>query len=82
MTRLIVFLTWPPATWVLLYNPDQLANYLGFYVGGYAAGKATDAFMGGKNANTVEILETDSDSADSDDAPNNSISKGKRRVRS
>jgi hypothetical protein len=82
MTRFIVLLTWPPATWVLLYNPDQLANYLGFYVGGYAAGKASDAFFGGRNVSTSSILETDSNSISSDNDAYNGVSKRKRRVRS
>jgi hypothetical protein len=81
MTRLIVLLTWPPATWVLLYNADQLPNYLGFYVGGYAAGKAADIFTGGKNANTSKVVETDSDSAGDDSAANDSVSKGKSGLR-
>lgn len=50
MTRLIVLLTWPPATWVLLQEHDQLVNYLGIYVGGYAIGKASDVLRkGGTN---------------------------------
>jgi len=81
MTRLIVLLTWPPATWVVLNQHDQLPNYLGAYVISYALGKGADIFMGGKNANTSEILETYSDGAPSDDAPNNRVSKRKSRVR-
>lgn len=81
MTRLIVFLTWPPATWVLLLKHDQLATYLGFYVGGYALGKGADIFMkGGKNATSNAILETDSNSAGSDKPAGNRVSKGKSRV--
>jgi len=61
MTRLIVLMTFPPATWVLLDDGDQLANYLGFYVGGYAAGKASDIFMKGNgNASSNQVVETDS----------------------
>jgi len=74
MTRLVVLLTWPPATWVLLHNADQLANYLGFYVGGYAAGKGFDVVSrGGKNAvgSDSAILETagNSDSGGDDLGP-------------
>jgi hypothetical protein len=61
MTRLIVLLTFPPATWVLLNAHDQLVNYLSIYVGGYCVGKASDAFTGGNHANHSKILESDSD---------------------
>lgn len=54
MTRLVVFLTWPPSTWVVIHKPDQLSNYLGAYVISYALGKGADIFMGGKNANVDE----------------------------
>lgn len=63
MTRLIVFLTWPPATWVVLKQHEQLANYLGAYVIGYALGK----FAGEGNASTTQILETPSDSVSLND---------------
>lgn len=58
MTRLMVFLTWPAATWVVLMDKDQLVNYLGAYVGGYAIGKGADAFRKGSYATTHETLET------------------------
>lgn len=58
MTRLIVLMTFLPATWVLLDDGDQLANYLGFYVGGYAAGKASDVFMKGNGNVATQQLET------------------------
>lgn len=52
MTRLIVFLTWVPATIVLLSDSDQLTTYLSFYVGGYAIGKGIDAFVAPKQSKT------------------------------
>ena len=57
MTRLIVFLTFVPATGVLLTNPEQLVNYLGAYIGGYAVGKGADALRG-KNGTDSQVLET------------------------
>lgn len=50
MTRLIVLLTWPPATYVVLSDHDQLTTYLTAYISGYALGKGADIFMGGKDA--------------------------------
>lgn len=81
MTRLIVFLTFPPATWVLLQDGDQLSNYLGFYIGGYAAGKASDIFMkGGKHANDSQVLESDSDCATDSGDVDTRVSGGKQSV--
>lgn len=65
MTRLVVFLTWPPATWIVLNHPQELSNYLGAYVLGYALGKGADIFIGNRNAvadTTESELETTSDS--------------------
>ncbi len=57
MTRLVVFATFVPATWVLLHDFDQLTTYLGFYIGGYAAGKVSDTFMKGNS--DVDISESE-----------------------
>lgn len=44
MTRLLCFLAWPPATYVLIKNPtpEMMAWYLGSFVLGYVGGKAAD----------------------------------------
>jgi hypothetical protein len=41
MTRLLMFLSWPPATIVMFHiqTVDAMAWYLAAYVGGYAGGK-------------------------------------------
>jgi len=75
MTRLIVFLTWPPATWIVLKQHEQLANYLGAYVIGYALGK----FAGEGNAST--ILETPSDSVSLNDGVDARESDSQPQVR-
>lgn len=59
MTRLIVLLTWPAATYVLLSDSSQLATYLGIYVGGYALGKATDAFKGNNALDSQQLADSD-----------------------
>lgn len=59
MTRLVVLLTWPPATYVLIKHPDQLVNYLGAYVASYAAGKASDIFMRSNNE-SVQMVSSSS----------------------
>lgn len=44
MTRLLCFLSFWPASWVVVVNPGEasLGWYLGAYVLGYAGGKAVD----------------------------------------
>lgn len=44
MTRLLCFLSFWPASWVVVQNPGEasLGWYLGAYVLGYAGGKAVD----------------------------------------
>lgn len=76
MTRLVVFLTWPPATWIVLNQHDQLANYLGAYVISYALGKGADIFMGGKNVVSNTVLETTSNSTSVSVSTDNGVSKG------
>lgn len=45
MTRLLCFLAWPPATFVLVMNPTEglMGWYLGAFVLGYVGGKGMDA---------------------------------------
>jgi hypothetical protein len=45
MTRLLMFLSFPPSTFVLVHSMDSdaLGWYLGAYVTGYALGKGADA---------------------------------------
>ncbi len=45
MTRLLMFLSFPPSTYVLVNSSDAdaLAWYLGAYVTGYALGKGAEA---------------------------------------
>lgn len=44
MTRLLCFLSFWPASWVVVMHPDEasLGWYLGAYVLGYAGGKAVE----------------------------------------
>lgn len=51
MTRLMVFLSFFPASIVVLYDRSDatLAWYLGAYVLGYVGGKGADVFMRRKN---------------------------------
>lgn len=53
MTRLLMFLAFWPATFVVCSDPgeDTLSWFLGAYVLGYVGGKANDAF--GKNSSVV-----------------------------
>jgi len=62
ISRLMVLFTFIPATIVLLADSDQLVNYLGFYVGGYAAGKVSDVMVANKQA--VSDVDSGSISAD------------------
>ena len=47
MTRLMVFLSFGPASWVVVNesSSETLGWYLGAYVLGYVGGKGADAFM-------------------------------------
>lgn len=47
MTRLLCFMSWFPASYVVMTNPtsDLLGWYLGSFVLGYVGGKAADVFM-------------------------------------
>jgi len=77
--RLLLFLSFPFATGLTIKIGTVEA--LGVYLTAYGA-VAINNKWAGRNANTSEVLETDSDSAPSDDAPDNSVSKRKKRVRS
>lgn len=50
MTRLLCFLSFFPASWVLIQSPTE--NMLGFYLGafviGYVGGKGADVFQSRK----------------------------------
>lgn len=68
MTRLTIFLSLFPATYILIVNAKEmtienlLGWYLSAYVLGYASGKFADAMGGKSNANSVvtEELEVNS----------------------
>lgn len=53
MTRLTVFLSFFPSSYVLISTKSETALgwYLGAYVLGYVGGKGADIFMGNKNGN-------------------------------
>lgn len=50
MTRLLCFLSFVPASWVLFNNPTEgmLGWYLGAFVMGYVGGKGADVLMRAK----------------------------------
>ena len=56
MTRLLCFMSFFPATYVLLNNQGEnyLGWYLGAFVGGYIGGKASDA-MGKSKPSPVNV---------------------------
>ncbi len=55
MTRLLCFLSFIPASYVLLKDPSEgmLGWYLGAYVLGYVGGKGADVLMKGRNHDRV-----------------------------
>lgn len=55
MTRLLCFLSFIPASYVLLKAPSEgmIGWYLGAYVLGYVGGKGADVFMKGKTNDRV-----------------------------
>ena len=77
--RLLLLLCFIPATVITakICTVEALCVYLGSF--GLVAANAKWA---GRNADSPQILEADSDSAGSDGDTDNSISKGKSRVRS
>jgi len=77
--RLLLLLSFIPAT--IITAKICTVEALGVYLGSYGLVMA-NAKWAGRNANSTQILETPDDSADSSDAPNNSVSKRKSRVRS
>ena len=77
--RLLLLFSFIPAT--IITAKICTVEALGVYLGSYGLVMA-NAKWAGRNANSPQILETPDDSADSSDAPNNSVSKRKSRVRS
>lgn len=74
MTRLLMFLSFFPASYVVLCDQDEatLGWYLSAYAAAYGLGKFSDAR--GKNANVAEVSESHSyrvsgEPLDSSDAP-------------
>lgn len=65
MTRLLMFLAFWPATYVVVIEPDSetLGWYLGAFVLGYVGGKGADAFMGNKELETTGDSDTVSDTS-------------------
>jgi hypothetical protein len=55
MTRLLCFLSFFPASYVLLKSPTEgmLGWYLGAYVLGYVGGKGADVLIKGRNHDRV-----------------------------
>jgi hypothetical protein len=55
MTRLLCFLSFIPASYVVLKEPSEgmLGWYLGAYVLGYVGGKGADVLMKGRNHDRV-----------------------------
>jgi hypothetical protein len=55
MTRLLCFLSFIPASYVILKEPSEgmLGWYLGAYVLGYVGGKGADVLMKGRNHDRV-----------------------------
>lgn len=56
MMRLTIFLSFWPATYVLIENPGEgmMGWYLGAFVLGYVGGKTTDIFMKPKGKRHVD----------------------------
>lgn len=61
MMRLTVFLSFFPATAVLIYikNTESLAVYLGAYVGGVVSSKGVDVFGRRRGKNAVSTKSTE-----------------------
>lgn len=57
MSRLLTFLSFIPASWVLVKNPTE--GMLGIYVGAYAViyvgGKIADAYQGASPSQTINV---------------------------
>lgn len=76
--RLLLLLSFPFATWLAIRIGTTEA--LGVYLAAYGALAANNKWAD-KHATSSKILETDSNSADSDDATDSGVSKRKSRVR-
>ena len=65
MTRLTVFLSFWPASWVVVNesSSETLGWYLGAYVLGYVGGKGADAFISNKELETTSDSDTASASS-------------------
>ena len=77
--RLLLLLSFIPAT--IITAKICTVEALGVYLGSYGLVMA-NAKWAGRNANNSTVLEADSAGVPDSDAPNNSVSKGKSRVRS
>lgn len=64
MSRLLMFMSFWPSSFVLITNPTEtmLGLYLGAFIGGYVGGKSADIFMGDKQL----AADTDSDTVSAD----------------
>ena len=69
MSRLVVFMSFWPATYVLIKTPTDtmMGLYLGAFVLSYLGGKSADIFMGGKE------LEDGGDSLGGDSMPTGAV---------
>lgn len=76
MSRLLVFLTFGPATYLVLQNPDELTTYLGAFVINYGVGKVSDVFTA-----RSQVLEAASDSAGANGAEHPELPDGVSVVR-
>jgi hypothetical protein len=65
MTRLLMFLAFWPATYVVVREPNHetLGWYLGAFVLGYVGGKGADVFMGREKLEATGDSDTVSDTA-------------------
>jgi hypothetical protein len=65
MTRLLMFLAFWPATYVVVVEPsgETLGWYLGAFVLGYVGGKGADVFMGHQKLEATGDSDTVSDTA-------------------
>lgn len=77
--RLLLFLSFPFATGLTIKIGTVEA--LGVYLTAYGA-VAINNKWAGRNANNTSMAEDTDSSADTDNAPDNSVSKRKKRVRS
>lgn len=77
--RLLLLLSFIPAT--IITAKICTVEALGVYLGSYGLVMA-NAKWAGRNVNNTSMAEDTDSSADTDNAPNNSVSKRKSRVRS